>query len=178
MHILPYNAARIVNGKPRPIEREGLRPLRRWQSIRLSALERRRNEKGKGRLDAFFLYFACFVCFSLQDLSFCGSCSKRADWRCFANTQELASLPLWMSSAEGDFIIRSFVAKNFASAMAFLNGVAKIAEEQGHHPDLHLTQYRNVEIRLQTHSMRGEEGHCTRFCNDFETVLVAATVPP
>lgn len=40
--------------------------------------------------------------------------------------------------------------------MAFLNGVAEIAEEQGHHPDLHLTQYRNVEIRLQTHSMGGE----------------------
>lgn len=60
-------------------------------------------------------------------------------------------------------MVRSFVAKNFVSAMAFLNAVAKIAEEQGHHPDLHLTQYRNVEIRLQTHSMGGEEGgHCTQ----------------
>eukprot|EP00752_Nemacystus_decipiens_P003055 g2832.t1 len=69
--------------------------------------------------------------------------------------KELASLPLWTSSAESDFIVRSFVAKNFAAAMAFLNGVAEVAEEQGHHPDLHLTQYRNVEIRLQTHSMGG-----------------------
>lgn len=80
-------------------------------------------------------------------------------WRCLpcALTQEMSSLPLWTSSAEGDFIVRSFVAKNFVSAMAFLNGVATIAEEQGHHPDLHLTQYRKVEIRLQTHSMGGEE---------------------
>ncbi|CAM9404175.1 unnamed protein product, partial [Pylaiella littoralis] len=69
--------------------------------------------------------------------------------------KEMSSLPLWTSSAEGDFIVRSFVAKNFVSAMAFLNGVATIAEEQGHHPDLHLTQYRKVEIRLQTHSMGG-----------------------
>lgn len=84
--------------------------------------------------------------------------SENTDWCYFAITraQELASLPLWTSSAEGDFIARSFVAKNFVAAMAFLNGVAEVAEEQGHHPDLHLTQYRNVEIRLQTHSMGGE----------------------
>lgn len=80
-----------------------------------------------------------------------------------AHSQELASLPLWTSSAEGDFIVRSFVAKNFVAAMAFLNGVAEIAEEQGHHPDLHLTQYRNVEIRLQTHSMGGEEATAGRW---------------
>lgn len=67
-------------------------------------------------------------------------------------------MPLWKPSAEGDFIVRSFVAKNFLAAMAFLNGVGEVAEEQGHHPDMHLTQYRNVEIRLQTHSMGGERG--------------------
>lgn len=87
----------------------------------------------------------------------------RAHWLMLfrVRAQELASLPLWTSSAEGDFIVRSFVAKNFVAAMAFLNGVAEIAEEQGHHPDLHLTQYRNIEIRLHTHSMGGEEGTCT-----------------
>ncbi|CAM9588845.1 unnamed protein product [Scytosiphon promiscuus] len=69
--------------------------------------------------------------------------------------KELADLPLWKPSADGDYIVRSFVAKNFLSAMAFFNAVGEVAEEQGHHPDLHLTQYRNVEIRLQTHSMGG-----------------------
>lgn len=64
-------------------------------------------------------------------------------------------MPLWDSSENGDAIVRSFVATNFVTAMAFLNEVAKVAEEEGHHPDLHLTQYRNVEIRLQTHSMGG-----------------------
>lgn len=77
-----------------------------------------------------------------------------------ASNQELASLPLWKSTSNGDFIVRSFVAKNFVSAMAFLNEVATVAEEQGHHPDLHLTQYRNVELRLQTHSMGGEGHEC------------------
>ncbi len=47
-----------------------------------------------------------------------------------SDAQELAALPLWTSSAEGDFIVRSFVAKNFASAMEFLNRVATVAEEQ------------------------------------------------
>lgn len=75
--------------------------------------------------------------------------------------QELASLPLWMPSDSGDFMVRSFVAKNFVAAMAFLNVAAEIAEEQGHHPDFHLTQYRNVEIRLQTYSMGGRCGGCT-----------------
>lgn len=64
---------------------------------------------------------------------------------------------MWTTSADGDFIVRSFVAKNFVSAMAFLNAVAEVAEEQGHHPDLHLTQFRNVEVRLQTHSLGGEQ---------------------
>lgn len=51
-----------------------------------------------------------------------------------SDAQALASLPLWTSSAEGDFIVRSFVAKNFASAMKFLNRVATVAEEQVRRP--------------------------------------------
>jgi len=48
---------------------------------------------------------------------------------------------------------RSFVAKNFASALAALNAYGAVAEEQGHHPDLHLTSYRTVTIELYTHSI-------------------------
>ena len=72
--------------------------------------------------------------------------------------QELSSLPLWVLSESGDAIIRSFVAKDFVAAMAFMSEVARISEEQGHHPDLHLTQYRHVEILLQTHQMGGGLG--------------------
>ena len=38
---------------------------------------------------------------------------------------------------------REWVAKNWAAAMGFLNAVSAIAEEEGHHPDLHLTGWRN-----------------------------------
>lgn len=64
-------------------------------------------------------------------------------------------MPLWRSSEDGISIVRSFVAKNFVAAVAFLNAVAEVAEAQGHHPDMHLTEYRNVEIRLHTFSMGG-----------------------
>lgn len=39
--------------------------------------------------------------------------------------------------------------------MRFFQSVADIAEAEGHHPDLHLTGYRNVEISLSTHSING-----------------------
>jgi 4a-hydroxytetrahydrobiopterin dehydratase len=33
--------------------------------------------------------------------------------------------------------------------------VAKVAEQDGHHPDLHLEGYRNVWIELWTHAIGG-----------------------
>ena len=36
-----------------------------------------------------------------------------------------------------------------------LNDIGKIAERENHHPDMHLTGYRNVEIVLFTHSLGG-----------------------
>jgi len=52
-------------------------------------------------------------------------------------------------------LMRSFVAKNFQAAMDFISQLAAIAEEEGHHPDFHLTSYRNVDISLYTHSVGG-----------------------
>lgn len=36
-----------------------------------------------------------------------------------------------------------------AAAVNFFNQVAEVAEEEGHHPDLHLTDYRQVQVGLQ-----------------------------
>ncbi len=46
-------------------------------------------------------------------------------------------------------------AKNFVAAMAFLNAVGTLAEDEGHHPDFHLTGYRNIRIELSTHAIGG-----------------------
>jgi 4a-hydroxytetrahydrobiopterin dehydratase len=43
---------------------------------------------------------------------------------------------------------------DFASALAFVNRVGAVAEEQGHHPDLSLT-WGKVGIRIWTHKIDG-----------------------
>lgn len=45
------------------------------------------------------------------------------------------------------------VAKNFVDALALVNRVGAIAEEMGHHPDLHLTGWKHVRICLSTHAL-------------------------
>ena len=41
------------------------------------------------------------------------------------------------------------------AGLAFFEKVAAVAEEEGHHPDLHLEGYRNVAIELWTHAIGG-----------------------
>jgi 4a-hydroxytetrahydrobiopterin dehydratase len=47
---------------------------------------------------------------------------------------------------------KEFTFKDFAEALAFVNTVAALAEEQNHHPDLLLYNYKHVRITLTTHS--------------------------
>eukprot|EP00579_Thalassiosira_antarctica_P000106 CAMPEP_0201869104 /NCGR_PEP_ID=MMETSP0902-20130614/2747_1 /ASSEMBLY_ACC=CAM_ASM_000551 /TAXON_ID=420261 /ORGANISM="Thalassiosira antarctica, Strain CCMP982" /LENGTH=101 /DNA_ID=CAMNT_0048394553 /DNA_START=156 /DNA_END=462 /DNA_ORIENTATION=- len=56
---------------------------------------------------------------------------------------------------DGNKISRSYMARNFQCAMDSLNAMGKIAERENHHPDMHLTGYRNVEIVLFTHTLDG-----------------------
>jgi 4a-hydroxytetrahydrobiopterin dehydratase len=58
-----------------------------------------------------------------------------------------------IKKGESDAIRRAFVAKNFQAALDYVVAVGALAEEQGHHPDLHITSYRTVEIVIYTHSL-------------------------
>ena len=51
-------------------------------------------------------------------------------------------------------IERELKFKDFREAMAFVNKVADVAEEQGHHPDI-LISYNRVRITLWTHKVGG-----------------------
>ena len=69
-----------------------------------------------------------------------------------------SSLQLWkvVESEKGNIHIeRSFTAKNFMAALDCINEMGVIAEREGHHPDFHLTEYRNVKIVLFTHKLGG-----------------------
>ena len=52
-------------------------------------------------------------------------------------------------------ILKNWTVKNFMAGMAFFNEVAKLAEDEGHHPDLHIEGYRNVSIEIWTHAIGG-----------------------
>ena len=67
----------------------------------------------------------------------------------------LPQIPQWHVDSTGDAIARSWKFRDFGSALEFLNRVAQVAEQQQHHPDLHLTGYRHVRIELTTHAIGG-----------------------
>lgn len=51
-------------------------------------------------------------------------------------------------------IKRDFPFKNFKQGLDFVNRLGEIAEEEGHHPDLHM-YYSHVEVELSTHDIGG-----------------------
>jgi 4a-hydroxytetrahydrobiopterin dehydratase len=69
--------------------------------------------------------------------------------------KQLENLPGWNLSADGKWIRKEWVVKDFLAGMRFFTAVADLAEAEGHHPDLHLTGYRNVAIEISTHAIGG-----------------------
>jgi 4a-hydroxytetrahydrobiopterin dehydratase len=61
--------------------------------------------------------------------------------------------PGWALNGAGH-LERRYEFKDFAAAMAFANRVGDIAEEQGHHPDLHVSWGR-VGVEIWTHKIDG-----------------------
>ncbi len=55
---------------------------------------------------------------------------------------------------EDRLIERMFKFPDFVAALAFVNKVGELAEQQGHHPDIHLS-WGKVKIQLQTHKING-----------------------
>jgi 4a-hydroxytetrahydrobiopterin dehydratase len=71
-------------------------------------------------------------------------------------TNALEGLPAW--SRDGDALAASFRRKDWRDALAFVNQIGDEAERRDHHPDVCITGYRTVTVRLTTHS----EGGITR----------------
>jgi 4a-hydroxytetrahydrobiopterin dehydratase len=67
----------------------------------------------------------------------------------------LSDLKDWKLTADGQRIRREWRVKNFVAGLKFFERVGQLAEEEQHHPDLHLTGYRNVAIEIFTHAIGG-----------------------
>jgi 4a-hydroxytetrahydrobiopterin dehydratase len=69
--------------------------------------------------------------------------------------QQLKQLSGWELTEDGKRIRKKWTVKNFMAGIDFFNRIAEVAEEDNHHPDLHLERYRDVSVELWTHAIGG-----------------------
>jgi 4a-hydroxytetrahydrobiopterin dehydratase len=85
---------------------------------------------------------------------------KCNEWALLSNeelSQKMINLPAWTLLNDDNVpkLERKFVTKDFQAGLEFIAGAGSIAERLNHHPDLHLTGYRNIQITIYTHSLGG-----------------------
>ena len=64
----------------------------------------------------------------------------------------LIELPEW--AIQNDMLVRFWTFDDFVQAMAFVNRVAQLAEQAGHHPDIDI-RYNRVKLALVSHDAGG-----------------------
>jgi 4a-hydroxytetrahydrobiopterin dehydratase len=66
----------------------------------------------------------------------------------------LAGVPGWRLEENGTRLVRRFELEDFRKAIEFVNRVAEIAEEEGHHTDIAI-HWNKVDLTLWTHKIGG-----------------------
>jgi 4a-hydroxytetrahydrobiopterin dehydratase len=101
---------------------------------------------------------------TLMSLVKCGC----AFTKLYTNATSIAAVPKLLESAEvkkrlrglegwkldGKFITKTFEFKEFMDGIKFIGEVARVAEKEEHHPDIHV-RYTTVTLSVQTHSEGG-----------------------
>ncbi|HEY1603140.1 MAG TPA: 4a-hydroxytetrahydrobiopterin dehydratase [Pirellulales bacterium] len=86
----------------------------------------------------------------------CAACEKECPVLTPRQASDLLQqLKGWTLTSEGKRIRKQWRVKDFAEGLAFFQRIGEVAESEGHHPDLHLTGYRDVAIELWTHAVGG-----------------------
>jgi 4a-hydroxytetrahydrobiopterin dehydratase len=83
----------------------------------------------------------------------------------------LRELPEW--AVEEGTLVRFWTFADFVEAMAFVNRVAQIAEQAGHHPDIDI-RYNRVKLGLVSHDAGGITARDARMARQ----LNALPAPP
>lgn len=80
----------------------------------------------------------------------------------------------WLLAEDLKSIRISFVCRNFKAAISYINKAAEIAERSDiqHHPDIHLTNYRNIEIVLSTHAVNGLTAYDFKLARGLDEIII------
>lgn len=60
----------------------------------------------------------------------------------------------WVLTYEATRLYKQYKFKNFKQALAYVNALGAVAEEEGHHPNFHFT-WGEVELEIWTHKISG-----------------------
>jgi len=86
----------------------------------------------------------------------CVACTSTTPPLTSAQAKELQTeVPQWQVVADSKRLSRSWRVHNFLTALDFFRRISEIAEAEDHHPDLHLTNYRDVSVEIATHEVDG-----------------------
>lgn len=61
----------------------------------------------------------------------------------------------WGYDEKENAIVKEYTTHSFSSAAEFIGKIAPIANEQDHHPDILLHDYKKVKVMLATHDAGG-----------------------
>lgn len=67
----------------------------------------------------------------------------------------LEVLPQWKLGESSASISRQINGGSFVKVIGLVNRIADLAEQEQHHPDLHVSGYRHLKIVLTTHAIGG-----------------------
>ena len=83
----------------------------------------------------------------------------------------LAGLPEW--TRDGVFLRRSVQVSGFDAAADLVRAVADVANAADHHPDVHITGYRNVAFELTTHAAGAITRRDTDLAAEIDRLILA-----
>ncbi|NUN11201.1 4a-hydroxytetrahydrobiopterin dehydratase [Candidatus Micrarchaeota archaeon] len=95
---------------------------------------------------------------SLSDKS-CVPCKVGAPKLSLSEAKELLKQlkPGWKIEEKKDVLVlvNELVFENFAKAIVFINNLALVCEEQGHHANFYLHDWNKLKLELYTHKING-----------------------
>ncbi len=77
----------------------------------------------------------------------------------------------WKQDESGKRIETLARTKDFVTAVALIQEIAQIAEDENHHPDLHLTNYNRLRITSWSHDVGKVTDRDMRLAKRVETLL-------